>query len=256
MTEILLTERRGATTILTMNRPEAMNALSRALRTALAHAVEAFSADDTARVLILTGAGERAFSAGLDLKELGRDAEALASVSPTPDPVEAIRACPKPIIGAVNGVAVTGGFELALACDILLASETARFADTHARVGVMPGWGLSQRLPRIIGPSRAKEMSLSGRFIGAAEAAHWGVVSRALPPGDLMPEALRLAEEIAAAPPETIASLKAVIDDGYALPLGEALTMERDRARAWNRAQTPEALEARRAAVLAKGRSA
>ncbi len=256
MTDILLTERRGAVTVLTMNRPEAMNALSRGLRSALAAAVDAFEADGEARVLVLTGAGERAFSAGLDLKELGRDPEALTSQSPAPDPVEAIRACTKPIIGAVNGVAVTGGFELALACDILLAADTARFADTHSRVGVMPGWGLSQRLPRIIGPSRAKEMSLSARFIGAAEAADWGIVSRALPQAELMPATQTLAEEIAAAPAETIAALKAVIDDGYAMPFGDAMTMERDRARVWNRAQSPEALEARRAAVLETGRRA
>ncbi|HAJ45299.1 MAG TPA: enoyl-CoA hydratase, partial [Alphaproteobacteria bacterium] len=134
----------GPVAIVTMNRPEAMNALNRALRSALAETFAALDSSDAVRVVVLTGAGPKAFTAGLDLKELGSDASALGAANaqePARNPVKAVETCRKPVIGAINGVAITGGFELALACDILIASEAARFADTHARVGIMPGWG-------------------------------------------------------------------------------------------------------------------
>ncbi|MEM7523268.1 MAG: enoyl-CoA hydratase-related protein [Pseudomonadota bacterium] len=155
----------------------------------------------------------------------------------------------------MNGVAATGGFELALACDVLLASEGARFADTHSRVGVMPGCGLSQRLPRIIGASRAKEMSFSGRFIDAKTAAAWGIVSRTVPAGALIEEAMALGEENSVADPALVRGLKRVIDDGLDLGFSDALSLERERASAWNSEQAPGALEARRSAVIAAGRS-
>lgn len=246
----------GAVATVTLNRPHAMNALSKALRSALYRTVVALDADDAVRVVILTGAGERAFTAGLDLKELGAQAGALGSANATgaqENPVKAIELCRKPVIGAVNGVAITGGFEVALACDILLASESARFADTHARVGVMPGWGLSQKLSRLIGVSRAKELSLSGNFLDAATAAAWGLVNRVVPAGELMPAARALAADIASADPAFIAAYKRLIDDGFARPFGEAMALEHQRSSAANAAVTPEAVEARRAAVLARG---
>ncbi len=143
-----------AVATVTLNRPDAMNALSRALRAELAAAMRALAADDSVRAIVLTGAGERAFTAGLDLKELGADTGNLGAAnadSADENPVRAIALCPQPVIGAINGVAITGGFEVALACDILIASTNARFADTHARVGILPGWGLSQKLSRMIG---------------------------------------------------------------------------------------------------------
>ena len=146
-------EYEGAVAIVTLNRPEAMNALSKALREDLATAMLAVEADDAVRAVVLTGAGERAFTAGLDLKELGADTSNLGAANATDardNPVLAIDLCTKPVIGAINGVAITGGFEVALACDVLIASTNARFADTHARVGILPGWGLSQNCP---GPS-------------------------------------------------------------------------------------------------------
>src|SRR5260370_17359052 len=115
-------------------------------------------------------------------------------------PVLAIRGCPKPVIGAINGVAITGGFEVALACDVLIASTTARFADTHARVGVMPGWGLSQKLPRVIGLYRAKELSLTGNYLSAAQAEAWGLVNRVVPPDELLPPSR-------APPPDILSSM-------------------------------------------------
>ena len=144
--------------------------------------------DPEVRAIVLTGAGERAFTAGLDLKELGSDTSNLGAASSDSDdnPVKAIENCPQPVIGAINGVAITGGFEVALACDILIASTNARFADTHARVGILPGWGLSQKLSRCIGLSRAKELSLTGNFIDADTACAWGLVNRVTAPEDLL----------------------------------------------------------------------
>src|SRR3546814_800216 len=175
MSLILVTREDGVATV-TLNRPEAMNALSRALRAELAAVMRGLAADDGIRAIVLTGAGTRAFTAGLDLKELGADTSNLGAAnaeSADENPVKAIELCPQPVIGAINGVAITGGFEVALACDILIASTNARFADTHARVGVMPGWGLSQKLSRIVGLGRAKELSLAGNFLGPAAAPRW-----------------------------------------------------------------------------------
>lgn len=249
-------ERRGAVALVAMDRPEAMNALSAALRKALADAFSALDADPEVRAVVLTGAGHRAFCAGLDLKELGREPRAAsAGKDKGNDPVRAIQAFRRPVIAAVNGVAVTGGLELALACDVVLASEAARFADTHARVGILPGWGLSQRLPRLIGPQRAKLMSFSGRYVDAATAHDWGLVAQLHAPADLLPAALGLAEDMASADPEFIARLKSVVDDGYASTFAEGLALESDRNADWNAAQTPGALEARRAAVMARGRA-
>jgi enoyl-CoA hydratase len=168
--------------LLTLNRPAALNALSKALRAQLAAAVDALEADPAVRVLILTGAG-RAFCAGLDLKELGSGQGRLGVDNAVTgnDPVSALQRFSGPIIGAINGAAVTGGFELALACDVLLASPQARFADTHARIGVAPGWGLSQKLSRAIGIYRAREVSLTGNWVGAEQAAAWGFVNRVVP---------------------------------------------------------------------------
>ncbi len=254
---VLLDVADGVATV-TLNRPGAMNALSTALRARLYAVMKQVDADDDVRAVVLTGAGERAFTAGLDLKELGSQAGALGSANARgadENPVKAIELCRKPVIGAINGVAITGGFEVALACDILIASENARFADTHARVGVMPGWGLSQKLSRLIGISRAKELSLSGNFIDAATAERWGLVNRVVPAGDLLATARKLAADIASADAGFIAAYKKLIDDGFARPFGEAMTLEHERSSAANRAVTPDAVEARRAAVQARGRS-
>lgn len=249
-------ERRGPVAIVTLNRPEAMNALSKALRLALYDAMVALDADPEVSVVILTGAGEKAFTAGLDLKELGADGLGAANDQDArSNPVRAIEACSKPVIGAINGVAITGGFELALACDVLIASENARFADTHARVGIMPGWGLSQKLSRVIGIYRAKELSLTGNFLDARTAADWGLVNRVVSPGDLLPTALKLAGDMASIPVETLSFYKSLIDEGYAQTLGEGLRTEHARSTGHNREVTPEKVEERRRQVMARGRS-
>ena len=254
----------------TLNRPAALNALSRQLRRELTEAIDALAQDPNVRVLILTGAG-RAFSAGLDLKELGAGgAQALGGLSgitiglgtepgatpaPSTDPLQAMLRFKGPIIGAINGAAVTGGFEMALACDVLIASTAARFADTHARVGVMPGWGLSQKLSRVIGPYRAKELSLTGNFLSAEQAAAWGVVSRVVAPDQLMPVARQLASDMLSAVPEMLVNYKRVINDGYALSFGDGLRLEGERARAANGSVQARDIEQRRLAIRARGKA-
>lgn len=253
---ILLDVADGIATV-TLNRPQAMNALNRALRQRLAEVMRAVNADDAVRAVILTGAGERAFTAGLDLKELGSQAGALGSANatdPADNPVKAIELCAKPVIGAINGVAITGGFEVALACDVLIASTNARFADTHARVGIVPGWGLSQKLSRMIGISRAKELAFTGNFLDAQTALAWGLVNHVTAPEDLLPLARRLAADMAGIDPAFLASYKRLIDDGYAASFGEGLAIEAQRSSAANSAVAPEQVEARRAAVQERGR--
>ncbi|MYE14133.1 MAG: enoyl-CoA hydratase, partial [Gammaproteobacteria bacterium] len=178
---MLLVERKDGVATLTLNRPEQMNALSMELRRLLADELDALRHDEEIGVVILTGAG-RAFCAGLDLKEMGgeRPAEATGR-GDLPDPAQMLRRLRQPVIGAVNGVAVTGGFEIALACDMLIAAPEAQFADTHARVGLLAGWGLSQRLSRIVGPNRARELSLTGNYLSAERAERWGLVNRVVP---------------------------------------------------------------------------
>lgn len=248
----------GAIAIVTLNRPGAMNALSIALRASLYQAIKMLDADNAVRVVILTGAGDRAFTAGLDLKELGSTKGALGAANAEgaeENPVKAIELCRKPVIGAINGVAITGGFELALACDILIASTNARFADTHARVGIMPGWGLSQKLSRIIGISRAKQLSFTGSFLDAATAERWGLVNQVVAPDELMPLARKLAADIATIDPDFMLEYKALIDGGYAENLSDALRMEHKISSVRNAAVSPAQVEARRAEVQARGRT-
>ena len=251
--------------LLTLNRPQAMNALSKGLMTALTDAVDAAASNPAVRVLILTGAG-KAFTAGLDLKEIGAGSGSIGGQSAAAggpggtdgrkvgDPVAAIHRCAKPVIGAINGAAVTGGFELALACDVLIASSSARFADTHARIGVAPGWGLSQKLSRAIGPYRAREVSLTGNWVSAEQAAAWGFVNRVVAPEALLDAARALATDMLGTLPEMLIRYKAVINDGFDLAFGEGMTLERNRAREFNRAVSADAVEQRREAVRQRNR--
>jgi enoyl-CoA hydratase len=220
--------------IVTLQRPQALNALSMALRRELAAVFTELAADSRTRVVVLTGAG-RAFCAGLDLRELtqSENLAELAVSGAADDPVHAVLAFPGPVIAAINGPAVTGGLELALACDVLIASERATFADTHARVGVLPSWGMSQRLPRLIGRGRALEMSLGGGFIDASRAEAWGLVNRVVPHDELLPAALRLASDMLAAAPGLLAQYKRLIDQGLAGTLQQGLQREAQCAREW-----------------------
>jgi enoyl-CoA hydratase len=253
---VLLIDKTDGIATLTLNRPESMNALSQELRTALTHAFDDCRNDPGVGVVILTGAG-RAFCAGLDLKELslrGINAQDSVVGGPT-DIIRAMERFDRPIIGAINGAAITGGFEVALACDILIASPTARFADTHARVGVMPGWGLSQKLSRAIGVYRAKELSLTGNFLSAERAADWGLVNRVVPAEELLPTCRALAKDILSCVPEMVRSMKRVIDSGYAASLKDGLRIEHDAWAEHVRTVTPEAIAARRAGIQQRGRT-
>lgn len=250
---VLKVEKEGPVAMLALDRPQSLNALSSELCIALTETVRAIDQDDAISVLILTGTGERAFSAGVDLKELGSNPDALDAIRDY-DPVRALEACRKPVLGAINGVAITGGLELALGCDMLIGSTNARFADTHARVGLLPGWGLSQRLPRMVGVHRAKQMSLTGNFIDAATALDWGLISEVAAPDRLMARAQELAHDMAGANPAFLREYKALIDRGFAMPLGEALEMEREVAWKFNATVSHGDLEQRRGAVVQRGR--
>ncbi len=225
---ILLVEKNNGIATLTMNRPEAMNALSSDLFFAMQEAFDDCKEDKDVSAVILTGIG-KAFCGGLDLKEL-------ASMDGAYDQIpigkgtyaffNAINSFDRPIIGAINGPAITGGFEIALACDILIASPEARFADTHARVGIMPGAGLSQKLPRLIGINRAKELSFTGNFLDADRAEAWGLVNRVVPSAELLPVCRALANDIVSTDQKMIKSYKQLINQGYSSTLSDGIELE------------------------------
>jgi enoyl-CoA hydratase len=250
---VLLVEKRDAVARVTLNRPEKMNALSHELRQALTGAFSELAADASIRVVILTGAG-KAFCAGLDLKELGsREGRPLGAFSDAAM-IPAVRSFPGPVIGAVNGFAITGGFELALACDLLVASSEARFADTHARVGILPGWGLSQKLPRLIGIGRAKELAFTGNYIEAKQALDWGLVNRVVAPAELLPTCEKLAADMLSCDPVALRGYKQVIDAGFATTFDEGLRLEARVSVDHAKGISPDFVAERREAVQERGR--
>jgi enoyl-CoA hydratase len=250
---VLLVEKAGGVASLTLNRPEALNALNLELRRAIEAAFRELQKDGETRVAILTGAG-RAFSAGIDLKELGAAPRMSESGAAEASIVGAMADFEGPIIGAVNGHAITGGFELALACDVLVASTAAVFGDTHARVGILPGWGLSQKLPRLIGISRAKELSLTGNFIGAEQAERWGLVNHVVAQDELLPFCRKLASDMLSCEPRSLRGYKRMIDDGFATSFAEGMRMEARRSLEHLKGVTPESVAARRSGIQARGR--
>jgi len=250
---LVLIDRNDGIATVTLNRPEALNALSSGLRAALVAAFDELRDDPQIEVVILTGAG-RAFTVGLDLKELGGEVVRDDVQSADADLNRALGTFDRPIIGAVNGFAITGGFELALACDLILASENAKFADTHARVGILPGWGLSQRLPRLIGVARAKEISFSGNTIDAALACEWGLVNRVVKPDALLPASQALAGEMASCVPHVLTGYKKLIDEGLAMSLPDALVYERNAGIESAKSVSSAELSRRREGVQSRGR--
>ncbi len=257
MTETeLLVEREQHYAILTLNRPQAMNALSPGLMGRLCQVLKELQADSWVRALVLTGAG-RAFCAGLDLKIMSESEQGLGAfaIHGDNDLMAAMEAFDRPIIVGVNGVAATGGFELALMGDILLASSEARFADTHCRVGLAPGWGLSQKLSRIIGPSRAREAHFTGNFISAQSAADWGLVSRVVAPQDLLGECCQLAADIADCVPQTVKVYKQLVNDGLGMDLSAGMLMERRVMGHANKGVPGDAIAERRAGVQSRGKA-
>lgn len=254
MNNIVLTESKDGVTTVTLNRPDNLNALSTELRRTLAEVFETLKNDNTTQVIILTGNG-RAFTAGLDLKELGqRGMNTPSSESDGIDLQSAIREVGKPVIGAINGFAITGGFELALACDILIASTEAKFADTHVRMGVVPGWGLSQRLSKLIGASRAKQLSFTGNYLDAETAERWGLVNIVLPPEELLPYCQQLAKDMTSVNQETLKEVHRLIDYGCENTLTEGLLEEKRASRSQNQGLSADTLETNRLNVQSRGR--
>ncbi len=256
--DVLRVEKQDRIATVTLNRPDAMNALSRELRGRLSSAFVELAGDAEIAAVILTGRGERAFCAGLDLKELAGETAAAGPTSEGVgaglDCVRALEAVSCPVIGAVNGVAITGGFELALACDVLIGSTRARFADTHARVGIMPGWGLSQRLSRAIGVYRAKELSLTGNFLDAERAEQWGLLNRVVEPEELMDACRSLALDMVSCRPAMVNAYKSLIDRGFDSTLSEARDLERRVNREHQGSASPAELAEARRRVTARGR--
>ena len=253
MTTVLLTEDANGVRLMTLNRPEARNALSRELLDRLVEALHAAEDDPDIRAVVLTGA-DPAFCAGVDLREAGVSGLLTTGViDQKASPWWVLHNMNTPVIGAVNGPAVTGGLEIVLQCTFLIASERAVFGDTHARVGLHPGGGLTGLLPQAVGLRKAREMSLTGNFIDAAEAHRLGLVNHVVAHAELLPTALGLAGDIAAGDPRTVAALNDTYRDVAALPLGEGLALERQRFKSWK--YDPAGIEARRQAVLDRGRA-
>lgn len=262
--ELVLADVADGVATLTLNRPEARNALNRALRKALPNALTELDERDDVAAIVLTGA-DPAFCAGLDLKELaaGPSGDELREAGATGTPPDRGGGRPglvpdldTPLIGAVNGVAITGGFEVALACDFLVASERARFADTHARVGIMPGWGLTVLLPEAVGVRRAKELSSTGNFLDAPTALAWGLVNHVVPHDELLPFARRLAADIAGVDQRAARRLLRTYDEGALLDGAGAWAVEGRVADEWQAAGIdPATIEANRRSVTERGRS-
>jgi enoyl-CoA hydratase len=250
---VLLVEKARGVATLTLNRPAAMNALNHELRGAIEQSFRTLQRDGETRVVILTGAG-RAFSAGIDLKELGSVQSMSSSGAAEASMIDALHAFEGPILGAINGHAITGGFELALACDVLVASSAAVFGDTHARVGIVPGWGLSQKLPRLIGIGQAKELSFTGNFIDALQAERWGLVNHVVAPEALLSTCQSLAADMLSCEPRSLRRYKRMIDEGYAVSFAEGMQNEARHSRAHLADVTPEDVAQRRAGIQARGR--
>ncbi|MGW0157709.1 enoyl-CoA hydratase [Mycobacterium sp. NPDC003323] len=231
---LLLGSDHGAVRLLTLNRPQARNALSRDLIRAFYAGLTSADADDAVRAVVITGA-DPAFCAGVDLKEAARDGLKYFAEFRSQSCITAVREMNTPIIGAVNGAAFTGGLEIALGCDFLVASERAVFADTHARVGILPGGGLTARLPQVVGLAMARRMSMTGEVITAERAERIGLVTEVVAHDQLLRRALELAGQIAEVPGPTMAGLKQIYTEGAAAVIDPALDAEARIAHAQQR---------------------
>lgn len=249
---VLLIDTADRIRTLTLNRPQARNALSTELRGRLFPALSDAEADNDVDVVILTGS-DPAFCAGMDLKELSGGLDGSGAM---PDLSPRWPQLTKPVIGAINGVAVTGGLEVALCCDILIASERARFADTHARVGLLPSWGLSVRLPQAVGLGVARRMSLTGDYLLADDALRAGLVTEVVPHDRLLDTARAVATSIVN---NNRAAVRALLSSYHEIDQAqtrEGLDIEAESARQWMAANVSSAdIAANRQAVLQRGRA-
>jgi enoyl-CoA hydratase/carnithine racemase len=230
--EVVLVERHEASALLTLNRPRAMNAISLEMRRVLADTVTALDSDETVRAIVIRGAGERAFSAGADIKEF-KAADSLPAARRLREPPgwnDLIAGCRKPTIAAVQGVCLGGGLEIALACDIRIASPEAVFGLPEVRLAIIPGAGGTQRLPRIVGTGHALRMILTGDQIDADEAWRIGLISEIVPRPELIERAMALAARISAGGPLATTWAKEAVRRGTEMPISDGLRLEADLA--------------------------
>jgi enoyl-CoA hydratase len=247
----LAIDRDGAVAMVTLDRPNRRNALTAALMVAIADTMAALDADAEVGAIVLTGR-DPAFCAGLDLSELSASGDNLR-IDETGRPWPRLRT---PVIGAINGPAVTGGLELVLHCDFAIASERAAFADTHSRIGVMPGWGMSVLLPQAVGLRRAKQMSFTGAYVRADEALAWGLVNRVVAHDDLIAEAVRLAQDVCSNDLNAVSTLLTLYDDNAHDQIDSGERREYVLAREWrDRVFRPETAAERRDGLRERGRS-
>ncbi len=226
--EFILTERKGAVGLIQLNRPKMLNALSFGVFKEIAAAVDTFEADEAVGAIVITGS-EKAFAAGADIKEMQPkgyidmfNADFIAIGG------DRVARCRKPTIAAVSGYALGGGCELAMMCDIIIASESAKFGQPEITLGTIPGLGGTQRLTRAIGKSKAMDLCLTGRMMDAAEAERSGLVSRIVPVDKLMEEVLAIAEKIASMSQASVKAAKESVNRAFETPLSEGLNVERN----------------------------
>ena len=224
--ETILVEQKGAVTLITLNRPQALNALNSRVLGELISAFAAYDADDSRRCAVLTGS-EKAFAAGADIKEMAEQGFASMYGSNFFQAWEKVTATRKPWIAAVAGYALGGGCEVAMMADFIIAADSAKFGQPEIKLGVTPGMGGSQRLTRAIGKAKAMEMCLTGRMMGAEEAERAGLVARVVPAADLLAEALKTAEAIAAMAPLAAVATKEMINAAYEMGLAQGINFER-----------------------------
>jgi enoyl-CoA hydratase len=231
---LVLVDDHGPVRVLTLNRPAARNALSHDLIRATYAALIEADADESVRAVVLTGA-DPAFCAGVDLKEAQRDGLKYFEEFRSQSCITAVAKMRTPVVGAVNGTCFTGGLEMALGCDFLIASDKAVFADTHARVGILPGGGMTARLPQLVGLGMARRLSMTGEVVDAARAERIGLVTEVIPHERLLDRAVELAAQIAEVPGPIMLGLKEIYTTGAAAVIDTALAAEEKIAFAQHR---------------------
>jgi enoyl-CoA hydratase len=250
--DVVLFEIDQRVAVITLNRPEKRNALNRAVQRRLPEVITQLEEDDAVDVLVLTGA-DPAFCAGVDLKEIGEGANTFGAPTGHRGPFPPRT---KPLIGAINGVTVTGGLELALNCDFLIASERAAFADTHARVGILPGWGLTVLLPQAVGVRRARQMSVTGNYVDASTALAWGLVNEVVPPDELLPRARQLAADVVSNDQTALRRLLRSYAEVTGTTADEGWAIETAASNEWiARGVDAGEVERRRQAIIDRGRA-
>ena len=249
MDDVLHVDVDGPVATVWLNRPHVRNALNALLIGGLREAMASLDANPDVAAIVVTGA-DPAFCAGLDLNDVAQGSIGGGGAGlPIPQDMGT------PVIGAVNGPAVTGGLEIALACDFLIASDRAAFADTHARVGILPGWGLSVELPRAVGVRRARQMSFTGNYVDAQQALEWGLVNEVVPHDELVERAQTLAADIAGVGDTAVSAMKRLYWATTSVTPADGLTVEREVNRSWMERGgfDRDAFAARRADIEARG---